>query len=144
MVNISRVIARAQILEAIRQALRRCPIAVRTGPRQSGKTTLAREFVDEFLAEIVDGLSEDRKVMLSGFGAFTIARKPDRPGRNPRTGEHHAISARSIVRFKASRMLKARTAGSSSEANDAPAPKPRRRDRSREAGLSRPEATAAG
>ncbi|MEI2735550.1 MAG: HU family DNA-binding protein [Rhodoblastus sp.] len=103
----------------------------------------ARELVDEVLAEIVDGLSEDRKVMLSGFGAFTIARKPDRPGRNPRTGEHHAISARSIVRFKASRMLKAQVAGKA-EAHEAPAPKPRLRAGSRRHDHRSPEATAAG
>lgn len=103
----------------------------------------ARELVDEVLEEIVDGLSEDRKVLLSGFGAFTIARKPDRPGRNPRTGEHHAISARSIVRFKASRMLKAQVAGTA-EAHEAPAPEPRLRASSRRPDQRSPEATAAG
>ena len=105
----------------------------------------ARELVDEFFAEIIEALSEDRKVLLSGFGAFTIARKPDRPGRNPRTGEQHAIAARSIVRFKASRGLKAQVAGTA-ETDDAPAPAamPRPRASSRRVDHSSPEASAAG
>lgn len=106
----------------------------------------ARALVDEFFLEIIEALSEDRKVLLSGFGAFTLARKPDRPGRNPRTGEQHAISARSIVRFKASRSLKVRVAGTPVEADEAPAPpaKPRLPARSRSADRSGPGALAAG
>ena len=94
----------------------------------------ARALVDEFFTEIIEALSEDRKVLLSGFGAFLLARKPDRPGRNPRTGEQHAISARSIVRFKASRSLKAQVAGTSAEADEAPAPAARPRSSARSRG----------
>ncbi|MFO1134372.1 MAG: HU family DNA-binding protein [Rhodoblastus sp.] len=104
----------------------------------------ARALVDEFFMEIADGLSEDRKVLLSGFGAFTLARKPDRPGRNPRTGERHAIAARSIVRFKASRRLKAQIAGMPAEADEAPAPRATSRLRAtQETGRRPPEAAIA-
>jgi predicted AAA+ superfamily ATPase len=41
------MIARSALLKRIRVALDRNPVAVITGPRQSGKTTLAREFVAE-------------------------------------------------------------------------------------------------
>lgn len=106
----------------------------------------ARALVDEFFTEIIEALSEDRKVLLSGFGAFTLARKPDRPGRNPRTGEQHVISARSAVRFKASRSLKAQVAGTSAEADEPPAPaaKPRLRSRSRGADHDAIHASTAG
>jgi predicted AAA+ superfamily ATPase len=40
-------IARTAILERIRSALARAPVTVLTGPRQVGKTTLARELLDE-------------------------------------------------------------------------------------------------
>jgi uncharacterized protein len=39
------MIARTRILASIQTALRRAPVVVLTGPRQCGKTTLAREFV---------------------------------------------------------------------------------------------------
>jgi predicted AAA+ superfamily ATPase len=41
------VIARSGILAAVRAAVRRVPVTVLTGPRQSGKTTLARELLSE-------------------------------------------------------------------------------------------------
>ena len=41
------MIPRAHVLASIHTALERSPIAVLTGPRQCGKTTLAREFLSE-------------------------------------------------------------------------------------------------
>ena len=41
------MIPRAHVLASIRAALERSPVAVLTGPRQCGKTTLAREFLSE-------------------------------------------------------------------------------------------------
>lgn len=48
------VIARQAILDRIRAALRRNPVAVLTGPRQSGKTTLARELLPQESANYFD------------------------------------------------------------------------------------------
>ena len=41
------MIARSALLDRIRDALARSPVVVLTGPRQAGKTTLAREFLSE-------------------------------------------------------------------------------------------------
>jgi integration host factor subunit alpha len=46
-------------------------------------------------------------VKLSGFGNFQLRDKPERPGRNPKTGEPIPISARRVVTFHASQKLKA-------------------------------------
>ena len=43
---------------------------------------------------------------MSGFGNFEVRHKNARPGRNPKTGEEMPISARRVVTFKASRVLK--------------------------------------
>jgi integration host factor subunit alpha len=46
-------------------------------------------------------------VKLSGFGNFQLRDKPQRPGRNPKTGEEIPITARRVVTFHASQKLKA-------------------------------------
>jgi integration host factor subunit alpha len=46
-------------------------------------------------------------VKLSGFGNFQLRDKPQRPGRNPKTGEAIPIAARRVVTFHASQKLKA-------------------------------------
>ena len=45
---------------------------------------------------------------LSGFGNFDLRDKGTRPGRNPKTGEEVAISARRVVTFKPGQKLRAR------------------------------------
>ena len=57
--------------------------------------------VDQFIEQVLDGLKLDRVVSLRGFGVFTVVRKGDRVGRNPKTGTEHVICSRDTVRFKA-------------------------------------------
>ena len=67
----------------------------------------ARELVDLFFEEVRTALSTGSQVKLSGFGNFDLRDKPQRPGRNPKTGEEIPISARRVVTFHASQKLKA-------------------------------------
>ncbi|GJL80482.1 MAG: hypothetical protein DHS20C01_01160 [marine bacterium B5-7] len=66
----------------------------------------AKDFVDLFFEKIRQSLEEGNAVKLSGFGGFSIRDKSQRPGRNPKTGEEVAVSARRVVTFKASQKLK--------------------------------------
>jgi integration host factor subunit alpha len=66
----------------------------------------AKEFVELFFEKIREALEEGTSVKLSGFGGFSIRDKSQRPGRNPKTGEEVAVSARRVVTFKASQKLK--------------------------------------
>ena len=43
----------------------------------------------------------------TGFGSFAVADKPERQGRNPRTGEPLTIAAHKTPKFKAGANLKA-------------------------------------
>ncbi|MDP8034300.1 integration host factor subunit alpha [Pasteurella atlantica] len=68
----------------------------------------AREFVEQFFEEIRVALEKGDEVKLSGFGNFRVREKEARPGRNPRTREPVAVSARRVVTFKPSQKLKDR------------------------------------
>jgi integration host factor subunit alpha len=66
----------------------------------------AKEVVDIFFEEIRETLVAGTSVKLSGFGNFQLRDKPQRPGRNPKTGEAIPIAARRVVTFHASQKLK--------------------------------------
>lgn len=70
--------------------------------------TESSELVDEVLEEIIRCLEEGNDVKLSSFGSFKVRRKNARIGRNPKTKKEAVISARSVVTFNASNMLKKR------------------------------------
>jgi integration host factor subunit alpha len=67
----------------------------------------AKDMVETFFDEIRDALERGECVKLSGFGNFQLRDKPQRPGRNPKTGEEIPISARRVVTFHSSQKLKA-------------------------------------
>lgn len=66
----------------------------------------AKDLVESFFDEIRVALEEGDAVKLSGFGNFQVRDKPQRPGRNPKTGEVIPIAARRVVTFHASQKLK--------------------------------------
>ena len=70
----------------------------------------AKDMVETFFEEIRAALENGDSVKLSGFGNFQLRDKPQRPGRNPKTGEEIAITARRVVTFHASQKLKAAVA----------------------------------
>jgi integration host factor subunit alpha len=51
-------------------------------------------------------LGSGEKLKISGFGNFEVKQKTDRRGRNPQTGEAITITARRILTFKPSTLLK--------------------------------------
>ena len=67
----------------------------------------AKDMVEAFFEEIRGALERGESVKLSGFGNFQLRDKPQRPGRNPKTGEMIPVSARRVVMFHPSHILKA-------------------------------------
>jgi integration host factor subunit alpha len=67
--------------------------------------------VESVLKEIVDCLERGETVKLSSFGSFIVRSKRQRMGRNPKTGGKAVISARRVLLFKASKILKQRING---------------------------------
>jgi len=62
----------------------------------------------ELVFEIMKNtLETGDKIKIAGFGNFVVKDKADRRGRNPQTGEEIVITARKILTFKPSQVLKA-------------------------------------
>ena len=74
----------------------------------------AKDMVEAFFDEVRLALEKGDSVKLSGFGNFHLRDKPQRPGRNPKTGEEIPITARRVVTFHASQKLKAAVSDSDS------------------------------
>ncbi|MDC0947772.1 integration host factor subunit alpha [Gammaproteobacteria bacterium] len=70
----------------------------------------SKEFVDEFFEVMRETLEKGEGIKFSGFGNFTVRDKNPRPGRNPKTGEEVPISARRVVTFRQSQILKSAVA----------------------------------
>jgi integration host factor subunit alpha len=56
--------------------------------------------------EISKSLINGQDVKISSFGTFIVRNKKERVGRNPKTGEEVPITARQVVTFRASNVLK--------------------------------------
>ncbi len=66
----------------------------------------AAEVVELIFDIIKDTLEQGEKIKISGFGNFEVRGKRSRVGRNPQTGEVIEISARKVLTFKPSQVLK--------------------------------------
>src|ERR1044072_9093506 len=66
----------------------------------------AKDMVESFFEEVRTALERGHGVKLSGFANFQLRDKPQRPGRNPKTGEEITIPARRGGALHASQKLK--------------------------------------
>ena len=64
------------------------------------------EMVELVFGIMKNTLESGEKIKIAGFGNFVVKQKSDRRGRNPQTGESITISARRILTFKPSQVLK--------------------------------------
>ena len=73
--------------------------------------------VDLVFNEISKSLIYGGDVKISSFGTFIVKSKNERIGRNPKTGEEVPISARQVVTFRPSNVLKSEVAELSNSNN---------------------------
>jgi integration host factor subunit alpha len=64
------------------------------------------EIVELVFETIKETLGRGEKIKISGFGNFVVRNKRERVGRNPQTGDEIKISARKVLTFKPSQVLK--------------------------------------
>lgn len=77
-------------------------VAIRTGVTQKD----AAVYVDAVIESIKDGMIEDGKVQIVGFGTFEVKERAEREGRNPATNQPMLIPATKVLKFKAGTKLK--------------------------------------
>ena len=58
------------------------------------------EVVATIVNAITDALKSGEKVSLVGFGTWTITKREERRGRNPKTGEEITIASKTVAKFK--------------------------------------------
>lgn len=66
----------------------------------------ADKAVNAAIEAITEGLKNDGKVQLVGFGTFEVRERAAREGKNPATGEKIQIAASKVPAFKAGKALK--------------------------------------
>ncbi len=71
----------------------------------------ASDAVETFLKIAKNCLENGEDLLVSGFGKFNVKEKKARRGRNPQTGEELILSARKVVTFKPSGILRERING---------------------------------
>ncbi len=86
---------KAELIESIQAAL----------GKEATKRS-ADEALEAVLSSIANGVKNDKKVQIVGFGTFEVKSRPARTGRNPKTGESMQIAASKSVSFKPSAALK--------------------------------------
>ena len=77
-------------------------VATRIGATQKDTAV----YVDAVIESIKDGMIEDGKVQIVGFGTFEVKERAEHEGRNPQTGETMKIAACKAPKFKAGKALK--------------------------------------
>jgi|SRR4051794_28333493 DNA-binding protein HU-beta len=66
----------------------------------------ANAAVDAVFDIVSEAIADGDEVNIKGFGAFSAAARPERDGRNPKTGERLRIAASRVPQFRAHKSLK--------------------------------------
>lgn len=78
-------------------------LAAKFGHLTKNDTELA---VNSILDAMADAFVAGHRIEIRGFGSFSIARRPPRIGRNPRSGESVAVPEKRVVHFKTGKALR--------------------------------------
>lgn len=67
----------------------------------------SQDIVEAIFDTMKSSLKSGEKIKISGFGNFILRDKRPRKGRNPQTGDDIQITARRVLTFRPSQILKA-------------------------------------
>ena len=67
---------------------------------------VSETILEDVFSLILQNIKINNKVKIAKFGTFTLRKKKQRIGRNPKTKEEKIISERNVILFKASKEFK--------------------------------------
>ncbi len=67
---------------------------------------VSETILEDVFSLILQNIKTNNKVKIAKFGTFTLRKKKQRIGRNPKTKEEKIISERNVILFKASKEFK--------------------------------------
>ncbi len=59
----------------------------------------AEDALNSYLGAVSSALKKGQKVVIVGFGSFSVSKRKARTGRNPQTGQIIKIAARKVPKF---------------------------------------------
>lgn len=68
-------------------------------------------FLDAFNAELAEVFREEERLVIKGFGTYSLWKQAGRMGRNPKNGKIYMIPSRISLKFKPGKGLLARLNG---------------------------------
>lgn len=66
------------------------------------------KIVNVVIDEVTEALADGHRVELRGFGSFAIKHRPERLGRNPRTGEEVVVEEKWVPVFRNGKEIRER------------------------------------
>ena len=85
--------------------MNKADLIAKLAPKLNINQDEARVVLNSVLEVITEALVEEKNVRLVDFGTFSVKQRPERMGRNPKTGEKLKIEAKEIVTFKQGKAL---------------------------------------
>tara|TARA_B100001250_G_scaffold408194_1_gene430162 strand:- start:376 stop:669 length:294 start_codon:yes stop_codon:yes gene_type:complete len=67
---------------------------------------ISETILEDVFETILKNIIKEKKVKISKFGTFSLRKKKERIGRNPKTKEIKIITERNVILFKPSKELK--------------------------------------
>ena len=67
---------------------------------------ISETILEDVFETILKNIIKEKKVKISKFGTFSLRKKKERIGRNPKTKEIKIINERNVILFKPSKELK--------------------------------------
>ncbi len=95
-------------------------LAYRISEKTGLKKVVIKRIIQSFIDEIIDELSQGNRLEFREFGVFEIKTRAARKARNPRTGVRVDVPSKSVVHFKAGRLMKERVQAHDEAVNPQP------------------------